>query len=295
MTSTPTTYGLGLAQLADADEWKRLPSIAADLEAIGADDLWFTDHLLWHRPAPDPFAAMAIAAVSTTRIGLGVMVAQLPLRSTAGIAKSTSFVDHLADGRVVVGVGIGEHEAEYRAAGVGDRFRHRGRLLDEGITLLRDLWSGAGPAADVGLTMAPVRQLPIWVGGRSDAALDRATTVADGWIPHLCTLDWFTERVVRLHDGVAAAGRPAGSCTPAVALLVSVDGVEPEVDPLEWAGALWQMPPRVFRHVLVRGTAVEVAAQLGAFADAGAEHVALIVAGDRPVEHFAALADLLPR
>lgn len=288
---SPSPHGpIGLA-INDAPApggWASLGAMAGDAEALGAGTIWVTDHLFWHTPSADVTAALTLVAMATTTCAVGPLVLQLPLHVPARVAKAMSFIDHLTGGRVVVGVGVGESEAEYVAAGLGDRFRHRGRLLDDGIAELRQAWSGDGD-----LTMAPVRNLPVWVGGRSERARRRAATTAEGWIPYLVRLPWFQEQQGLLTADLDAAGRDPAQFTRGVALVVAVDDVEPDGDPLGWLSRLYALPPKAFEHVLVRGSAREVADEIQQYRAVGADHVTLLVASSRPLDHLAPVMDAL--
>lgn len=268
-----------------SDGWRGVGPMAADAEAAGAASFWLTDHLYWHRPTVDPLLALTEVAVATSRIAIGPCVLQMPLRDVTTTAKSLAYLDHLAPGRVIAGLGIGEHEREFQLAGHGDRFRVRGRLLDAAIDDLRASWG----KADGSFAMAPAASVPIWVGGRSNAARSRAAQKGDGWIPHLCRASWFAEQMSLLDADLHGVGRPLTSVARAAAVAVHVDGIEPDVDPLAWFGRLYDLPPTAFARVLVRGSAGQVAAELAAFEDAGAEHVGLLVASDQPVAHLEAL------
>lgn len=278
--------GLVLAEAPAPGGWASLPTVAAEAEAAGAASLWVTDHLFWHRPTPDPIAALTMMAMATSTCLLGPLVLQLPLRTPASAAKSLSFVDHLSGGRVVAGLGVGERPEEYERAGFGDRYRRRGRLLDAGMAELRAYWSENS-------TMAPARPLPMWVGGRSPAAIERAVRLGDGWMPHLCPIDWYRSRRPMLDAALDAADRGDRPFTRGAAMAIHVDGVEPEGSPTDWLGRLYALPPAVFDHGLLRGSPSQVAAGLVAFAEAGVEHVVVIVAGDRPVDHLAPVLEAL--
>jgi alkanesulfonate monooxygenase SsuD/methylene tetrahydromethanopterin reductase-like flavin-dependent oxidoreductase (luciferase family) len=247
---------------------------------------------------------VALLAAATERCTVGPCVLQLPLRSAVATAKAMAFADDVSGGRVVVGVGAGEHEAEYAAAGLADRFHHRGRLLDEGIDELRAAWSRSGPEGgdtgdgggdpgDGSFTMAPARVLPVWVGGRSERARRRAVARGDAWIPHLCRPSWFERRMPDLDADLDRAGRDPASLVRAAVVAVSVDGVEPDVDPTAWLGDLYASDPRTFARVLARGSATQVAAEVDRFRRAGAQHVTLFVAGDHPADHLAPVLDAL--
>ena len=280
--------GLGITHAPVPGGWAALGTMAGEAEALGVGTIWVTDHLFWHTPTADVTAALTMVATATTTCAVGPLVLQLPLHVPARVAKAMSFIDHVAGGRVVVGVGVGESEAEYVATGLGDRFRRRGRLLDEGIAQLRQAWSGEGD-----LTMAPVRNLPVWVGGRSERARRRAATSAEGWIPYLVQLPWFQEQQGLLTADLEAAGQDPSSFTRGVALVIAVDGIEPHGDPLAWLGRLYALPPKVFGQVLVRGSAQEVADEIQQYRAAGADQVTVLVASSRPLDHLAPIMDAL--
>jgi alkanesulfonate monooxygenase SsuD/methylene tetrahydromethanopterin reductase-like flavin-dependent oxidoreductase (luciferase family) len=98
-------------------------------------------------------------------------------------------LQNLSEGRLILGVGVGWLEAEFAALGVP--FRERGRRMEEGIAMMRAVWSEDPvtfparhiPAAieDMRMLPQPVRPIPIWIGGSSEAALARAVRLADGW------------------------------------------------------------------------------------------------------------------
>lgn len=262
---------------------------ARDLEQAGASAIWLTDHLFWHEPTVDAIGALALIAHGTESCRVGTGILQLPLRSPAAVAKSISFVDHLSNGRVILGLGVGEHQGEYRAAHRGDLYRRRGDQLDQDTATLRSTWGGGSLTHDR-YVMAPARQVPIWFGGRSERARRRVVAHGNGWFPHLCQADWFATNNAALDQDLVDAGREPTSVERGVAIAVSVDGVE-DISPLDWLGSLYRLDPKLFRSVLVAGDAASVRSQLDAFRAAGANHLALMIAGDHPLDHLLALLD----
>ncbi len=98
-------------------------------------------------------------------------------------------MQNLSEGRLILGAGVGWMEAEFAALGVP--FRERGRRMDEGIAMMRAVW-GQDPVSfparripavieDMRMLPQPVKPIPIWIGGSSEAALARAVQLADGW------------------------------------------------------------------------------------------------------------------
>ena len=128
-----------------AEPW--LPAIA-EMEALVRlvddcryDSLWVGDHIAFAVAILDPLLQLAQAAVVSRRLTLGTNVYLLPLRHPVPVAKQVASLDHLSEGRLILGVGIGgEFPREYEACGVP--LGERGPRLSEAIPLLRRLWSG---------------------------------------------------------------------------------------------------------------------------------------------------------
>jgi probable F420-dependent oxidoreductase len=167
-------------------------------------------------PFYEPFVAIGFLAAVTSRVLLtsGVMIA--PQRQTALMAKQAAVADVLSRGRVRLGVGVGWNDAEFDALGAD--FGVRGRRLDEQIEVLRRLWTEESVTHDgrfdrlhaAGLAPLPVqRPIPIIVGGDSDAALERAARLGDGWfLTH--TAAECTDRAARFWKRVDEVGRRDG-------------------------------------------------------------------------------------
>jgi len=186
------------------------------VDGSGYDSLWVGDHVSFAVPVLDPLLQLAQAAVVSRRLTLGTSVYLLPLRHPAPVAKQVATLDHLTEGRLIFGVGVGgEFAREYEVCGIPRA--ERGARLSEGMHLLRRFWSGEpvshagrfyGPFSDVPM-QPPARQAggpPIWCGGRSDGALRRTGRLADGWLSYVVTPEMY-------HDGLAkidAAAREAG-------------------------------------------------------------------------------------
>jgi alkanesulfonate monooxygenase SsuD/methylene tetrahydromethanopterin reductase-like flavin-dependent oxidoreductase (luciferase family) len=266
-------------------------------EEQGADALWVCDHLFWHGPSLECMVVLAVAATATDRAILGTCVVQLPLRQAPAVAKQAATLQTLTRGRIILGVGVGSHEGEYDQSGID--YHTRGRLLDAGITELRRSWAtGAGITRGSTEPGAPAehryRQLPeppavpVWVGGSSEAALRRAATLADGWMPLFVKPAAYEQAIERLAKEADAARRPSGAVTPSIVLFVSIDD-DPTVGlgrGTDWMSSLYGIPAKAFERHLITGTAAEVAAVVATYRKAGAEHVAVYVTADQPMEQF---------
>jgi probable F420-dependent oxidoreductase len=204
------------------------------VEGMGFDHVLVYDHVLGFTDSPspsyvgpvtpelrfhEPFVLFGFLAALTTRIELATGVLVLPMRQTVLVAKQAAEVDALSGGRLRLGVGVGHVRREHDV--LNEDFSTRGKRVEEQITVLRALWkddavtfTGRWHRIDGGgLSPRPVqRPIPIWLGGMSEAALERAARLADGWIPTLMTPDDRARAMVeQLRTLVAKAGRPSDS------------------------------------------------------------------------------------
>lgn len=282
---------------------EELQAFCRQAEELGAGALWACDHLFWHGPVLESLLTLAVAATATRRTALGTCVVQLPLRNATVVAKQAASLQQLCQGRLILGVGVGSHAGEYEQAGAS--FHTRGRQLDAGIAELHRSWStgiGARTGEVTGGHAARYRQLPhppavpVWVGGSSAAALERAARMADGWIPLFLDLAEYSTAIERLAKEVDRAGRPAGAVTPSMVLFVSIDDDDDEAARrrgTQWMSSLYGIPARAFERHLVSGSAASVAARVSDYREAGAEHVAVYVTADAPLAQFALLRSAL--
>jgi probable F420-dependent oxidoreductase len=176
-----------------------LAAIACAADAAGFFYVAVCDHVAIPKPSDetmsttwfDTLTTLGWLAGITTQLHLLSHVYVLPYRHPLMAAKGFATLDALSGGRAVLGVGAGHVEAEFALLGVP--FAERGRLLDEGIDVVRAAFVdeypvGHGPrwpVADAGQRPRPVRPggPPIWIGGSSNAALRRAAERGDGWLP----------------------------------------------------------------------------------------------------------------
>jgi alkanesulfonate monooxygenase SsuD/methylene tetrahydromethanopterin reductase-like flavin-dependent oxidoreductase (luciferase family) len=256
-------------------------------EAAGASAIWATDHLFWRQPTLECLTACVVAATATSHAVLGTCVLQLPLRSPAVVAKQVAALQVLSGGRFVLGVGVGSHPGEYGRAGVD--YATRGRRLDKGIAALRAAWTHAGED----YRLAPALPAPVWVGGASPAAIERAATLGDGWVPLFLDPPTFASRLAQVRDLRSAAGGDPAELAAAVVMVAHVDADEQRARErgTGWLAALYGIAPKAFARHLVAGPATLVADAVHRYLSSGATHVVVLVAADHPMEHFTALME----
>ena len=264
--------------------------IGRAVEDLGFDHLLAYDHVLGavhadrtpsltgpyteHDPFHDPFVMFAYLAAITERIGFVTGVLVLPQRQTALVARQAADVDLLSGGRLRLGVGVGWNHVEYEA--LGQDFRTRGARQEEQIELLRRLFtepvvdfSGRFDRVDrAALVPKPARPIPIWLGGSSEAAFDRAARLADGFIFFGGGIDHAIDAWKRLRDRVGGLGR-------------SVEDFGADYVSLNPGGV------------------GDLAAEIDAWREAGGTHVSVVTMGlgldsvDGHIDYLASVADAL--
>jgi probable F420-dependent oxidoreductase len=205
-----------------------LVQAAQAAEEAGFDSLWAGEHVVLpdpqvppspmgpQDPALDPLFALAWAAAHTTTIRLATGIVILPQRNPVVLAKQVATLDVLSGGRVVLGIGAGYLEPEFRA--VGANYAERGAVTDEYLDAMRALWYDRHPAYHgrfayfdaVDAYPRPLQQpVPLIVGGHSASACRRAVARGHGWYGYGLTPQQAAASVARLAAAADRIQRPA--------------------------------------------------------------------------------------
>ena len=283
-----TTLGLVLvAGPGPVAGWNQASEWFAELEEFGCGAIWFTDHLFFPTDTPDSLTMAAVAAAATERCRVGTAVLQLPMRQVAWVAKSVATTERIAPGRVVLGVGVGEHADEYAAAGA--TFAARGRALEHSLSELRRLWT---PSADWMTQRPQPGPIPIWVGGRAPQVLRRVATSAEGWMPMFVSPEGFARRSADLDVLLDQGQRDRSSVTRALLSLVAVtDSKWSEADARGFASSYFRVPAGAIDHHVIAGEAHHVASRIQEFSSAGVEHLAILPASPDPRRTYMTVRD----
>jgi alkanesulfonate monooxygenase SsuD/methylene tetrahydromethanopterin reductase-like flavin-dependent oxidoreductase (luciferase family) len=203
-------------------------------EDLGFDFVSASDHLHGRRPTYEPWTMLSWIAAATSRVRVATRVLGVPYRPPAVLAKMAETFDRLSGGRLILGLGGGAVDEEFRAFGLPARSpRDKVDGLEETVRIARGMWSRPGftfegrlyrtDGAD--LEPKPDHRIPIWLGTYGDRALALTGRLADGWIPSLGYAP--PERVVAMRERVlaaaVAAGRDPGEITCAYNVGVRVD------------------------------------------------------------------------
>jgi len=196
------------------DHWA--PETIKAVEDLGFDSFWTGEHIVYHRAILDATTVLSVAAAVTSRIQIGPATLILPLRHPTLVAKEFGSLDVLSGGRVILTVGVGgDYPREFQACGIP--MSERGRRTTEAIEIIKRYWAGGRfdydgkifQLKDVDMLPRTVQPggPPIWVSGRSEAALRRAARLGDGFHPYMYTAQHCRENFPRVKAYAREYGR----------------------------------------------------------------------------------------
>ena len=217
-----TEFGVAMRNFTrypDMPSAKALIDYGVRMEALGYESVWAWDHVLLgvepSFPVHEALLILTAIAARTSRIKVGTGILVLPLRNPVVIAKELATLDHISDGRLIVGAAVGWYKREFDALGVD--FGKRGRIMEESLEIIKRLWTEPkvdGVWSSYNLRGAvlypkPVQRPrpPILIGGYVDAVLKRAATKGDGWITYHYTPESFSRVWARVRGFATEAGR----------------------------------------------------------------------------------------
>ena len=272
--------------------WPELRDGMLHAEAAGFDDLWLDDHLLsdegdWPDPKLEGWSTLAAAAVVTTRARLGLMVAANTLRNPGLTAKIATTVDHISDGRAILGIGGGWFEREHDAFGFdfGSGFGERLDRLGEAVPLIRRLLDGERVTHDgrfyrfhdAVCAPRPIQaHLPILIGGSGPRkTLPLIARHGDMWNAY-GTPEQLAASDAILRAACAENGRDEREIERTVNLNVVIRATRTEAE-RDWAAYVAaHLPQEDERGLDAGGSLDEVAAALAAYRAVGFAHPVLI-------------------
>jgi len=264
--------------------WPELRSICRLAEDIGFDSVWINDHLLYRTPGGprvpwEAWSKLAAVAAVTERVEIGPLVACTAFHSPAMIATKAATIDHISGGRLILGLGAGWNEPDYRAFGLP--FDHRASRFEESFTIIRSLLREGAinfvgeyvSARDCALMPRSPRPEgpPLMIGSNGPRMLQITLPHVQAWN------SWYG----------AFGNRPQGLAK----LLARVDAICAEVDrdpseikrtvvllvaPLGKEARQIEDEPRT-DAIPIGGTPEEIAVVLRDFAAAGIDHVQLAI------------------
>ena len=250
--------------------------IAVGAEAAGLDSVWVFDHLLFRSDGKteglhECWTLLSALADATDRVELGTIVMCTAFRNPALLAKMAATLDHISEGRLILGVGCGWHDPEYEAFGYPtdhkvSRFEEALAVISELIREGRADLEGQYVTARDAVLAPPARpDIPILIAAKRPRMLELTARHADAW-----NMAWFglpDERLATirrdLHEACERVGRDPTTLTDTVGMIV------------QYPDALWpgfELSPRA-----ISGSPSEIADGLVAHAAAGADHLIVVL------------------
>lgn len=293
---------LPIEQPDDADAppgYPEIRAIARAAEASGLDSVWVFDHLLFEFDGVrsgihECWTVLSAIAEATARVQLGTIVMCTAFRNPALLAKMAATLDHISEGRLILGVGCGWHDPEYEAFGFPTD--HKVGRFEEALTIIRGLirqgradLDGRWVQARNVVLLPPARpDLPILIAAKRPRMLELTARHADMW-----NLAWFgepDERLARVRGELAAACEAVGRDPATLDITVGITVRYPDLAAPRADGGVVSGPV----GPALSGSDAEIAAGLAAHAAGGARHliVALEPASAASVERLASAVRL---
>ncbi len=272
--------GIQLPEVEREVRWPEYAAMARAAEEVGFDSIWMGDHLLYRgdgRPERGPWEAwtmLAALAAVTERVALGPLVASAAFHAPAMLAKMAATVDEVSGGRLVLGIGAGWNRVEFEAFGFP--YDHRVDRFAEAFEIVRRLLAGERVTfrgryhrvEDVVLLPRPRRAPPIMLGSSGPRMLEIAVPHVQAWNAWFDlfgnTPEGFAAESAKVTAAAERAGRDPAGIERSACVLVVLDRaagerpIPPDCPPLE-------------------GSPDRIAAELRAFAEAGADEVICVV------------------
>jgi alkanesulfonate monooxygenase SsuD/methylene tetrahydromethanopterin reductase-like flavin-dependent oxidoreductase (luciferase family) len=265
--------------------WPELLSMARAAEDAGFDSVWVGDHLLYDLPGGgtrgpwEAWTSLAAIAATTERVEIGPLVASTSFHAPAMLAKQAATVDAISNGRLILGLGAGWNEREYRAFGFP--YDHRVSRFEEAFTVLRTLLREGHADFDGAyyrvencvLDPGPARPggPPLMLGSIGPRMLRIGLPHVDAWnvwwSDYGNTPEGFAAVKGQVDEAAAQVGRPARDVSATAAVLVGLPGGSGRV-----MGGNAKPPVHP-----IQGSPDDLATHITAMADAGADHLQLVV------------------
>ncbi|MCI0583974.1 MAG: LLM class flavin-dependent oxidoreductase [Chloroflexi bacterium] len=302
MGGRPLRVGVQLPEVEREVRWPEYIAMARRAEELGFDSLWLGDHLLYRfddgssRGPWEVWTMLAAIAASTSRITIGPLVAATAFHAPAMLAKMAATVDEISGGRLVLGLGAGWNETEFRAFGFP--FDHRVDRFEEAFTIIRTLLREGAidfdgkyfQARDCELQPRPARPggPPLLIGSKGERMLRIALPHVEAWNVWFSDTDNSPAGVPPLRDLVDRIAREVGRDPATIERSVAVQVQLPGgIGRVQGAYAEPRFTP-------LTGTPDEMAEEMRAYAREGIAEVQLVL-DPISLESIEAIASVLER
>lgn len=285
--------------------------MAETAERLGYDSVWVGDSVT-SKPRLEPLTIMAALAARTNRVKIGTAVMLTALRHPVHLSHAVATIDNISNGRVILGAGAGrgdhqmfiqEHEA------VGVPIKERAARMEEGIRLLREMWSGDEvtntgefyPLDRVAVEPTPVQDsIPIWLASSwVQRGLRRVAELGDAWITNVPTLKVFNDCWEKITERAQIIGRDPQNIRRCLYISVNLNSEEDSLTEGDaFMQAYYSRPYDVISKTLLCafGPAEQCADTIKRYRDAGADYFIVRFASPNQMEQMAKFTDtVLPK
>jgi len=294
LTDRKTAFGVAIPQvfLDGRADMALVKEVLQKTESLGFESAWVQDQVIGETALLESVGLLSYAAAVTEQIKLGVSVIVFPVRNPVQLAKNFSTLDHLSDGRAILGIGLGPPavaENFYKSFGTG--YPERVRRFTEGLEIVRSLWDNETTSLqgefytlnNTRMEPKPLQKpLPVWFGGQHPDALKRAARLADGYMgAGPTTTDEFAGHVSVLKSALKEYGRAPSECPVSKRVYLAVDEdagrAKQRLDAFFEERYPWmiQQNPDFVADICCWGPPEQVAEGLRKVVDAGAEMIVL--------------------
>ena len=217
-----TVFGIAMRNFTKYPEMpdaQALIDYGVRMEQLGFESLWAWDHILLgvepNFPIHEALTLLTAIAARTKTIKVGTGILVMPMRNPVILAKELATLDHISNGRLLVGAAVGWYKREFDSMGV--EFHQRGKIMEQSLEIINRLWTEDKVDGDYPpytlrgavLYPKPVQKPrpPILIGGYVDAVLKRAATKGDGWLTYYYTAESFARTWKKVIAFAEEAGR----------------------------------------------------------------------------------------
>jgi probable F420-dependent oxidoreductase len=280
-------------------------------EGLGFDSVWVGDSIL-ARPRLEAMTTLAAVATRTRQVKLGTAVLLSALRHPVVLANEAANLDILSNGRVILGLGVATKtptvEREFAACGVP--FARRLGIFEEGVEVMRRLWTGSPVTfhgrhfqlTDVRLGLRPVQRpgIPLWLAGSVENAMRRVLRLGDGWLPNPSSAQVLVRSWAQLQSLARDMARDVSGLQRCVytTLNINADVAQAKRELRTFVEGYYGVPYDVLmrQQGLCAGTAESCAQWLREFVEAGAQTMVIRFGGPDQVAQLERCArEVLPR
>lgn len=285
-----------------SSDWEQRQAMVERSLQVGINHLYMADHVSFHDGSGND-GFVEVAALSQLHPDINVMISiyLLPLRHPLPVARQLATMHKVAPGRMMFGVGVGgEDRNEIKLCGVDPATR--GRRTNESLDIIRKLMDGStfdyeGEFFELEracIKPAVTQRIPIIVGGRSNAALERAGRYGDGWIAVWCSVRRFEEALQLVQSAADEAGRGATDWLHGYQPWLGVADSKAEAREIvaKEMEAFYKVPFEKFERYTPYGTPDDVAEQLKPYVDAGCRLMNLKVCARDDAESIEAAGEI---